>query len=115
MTARPMLLRWFRSRRCVQRDGTGRVAVGGVAHKPWRVEEAEAELPQRRESRRRRAACRCEAHRDNAFKVPLVERTLGRGHDRSEELNMKFDTPAETNPIDQLQGRRKPTTASTAP
>ncbi|MDB6070956.1 MAG: xanthine dehydrogenase family protein subunit, partial [Verrucomicrobiales bacterium] len=26
-------------------DGSGRVAVGGVAHKPWRVEEAEAELP----------------------------------------------------------------------
>ena len=29
----------------VQRDGTGRVALGGVAHKPWRVEAAEAELP----------------------------------------------------------------------
>ncbi len=29
----------------VQPDGTGRVAFGGVAHRPWRVEEAEAELP----------------------------------------------------------------------
>src|SRR6187401_197759 len=29
----------------VQRDGTGRVAVGGVAHKPWRVEAAERDLP----------------------------------------------------------------------
>ncbi len=29
----------------VQRDGTGRVALGGVAHKPWRVEAAEAEMP----------------------------------------------------------------------
>src|SRR5215213_325989 len=29
----------------VQPDGTGRVALGGVAHKPWRVEAAEAELP----------------------------------------------------------------------
>ena len=29
----------------VQRDGSGRVALGGVAHKPWRVEAAEAELP----------------------------------------------------------------------
>ena len=29
----------------VQRDGTGRVALGGVAHKPWRVEAAEADLP----------------------------------------------------------------------
>jgi xanthine dehydrogenase YagS FAD-binding subunit len=25
----------------VQRDGTGRVALGGVAHKPWRLTEAE--------------------------------------------------------------------------
>src|SRR5882724_11804487 len=29
----------------VQRDGTGRVALGGVAHKPWRVEAAEAQIP----------------------------------------------------------------------
>jgi xanthine dehydrogenase YagS FAD-binding subunit len=29
----------------VQRDGSGRTALGGVAHKPWRVEAAEAELP----------------------------------------------------------------------
>jgi xanthine dehydrogenase YagS FAD-binding subunit len=29
----------------LQKDGTGRVAVGGVAHKPWRVEAAEAEMP----------------------------------------------------------------------
>ena len=29
----------------VQKDGTGRVAVGGIAHKPWRVEAAEADLP----------------------------------------------------------------------
>ena len=29
----------------VQRDGTGRVALGGVAPKPWRVEAAEAEMP----------------------------------------------------------------------
>jgi xanthine dehydrogenase YagS FAD-binding subunit len=29
----------------VQRDGTGRVALGGVAHRPWRVEAAEAQMP----------------------------------------------------------------------
>src|ERR1700712_4456085 len=29
----------------VQPDGTGSVAVGGVAHKPWRSEAAEQELP----------------------------------------------------------------------
>src|SRR4029077_18595319 len=30
----------------VQRDGTGRVALGGVAHKPWRDSAADAALPQ---------------------------------------------------------------------
>src|SRR2546430_6903232 len=29
----------------VQRDGTGRVALGGVAHKPWRVEAAGGQMP----------------------------------------------------------------------
>ena len=29
----------------VQPDGKGRVAFGGVAPKPWRMEAAEAELP----------------------------------------------------------------------
>jgi len=29
----------------VQRDGTGRVALGGVAHKPWRIDAADAEVP----------------------------------------------------------------------
>ena len=37
--------RWSRWPPIVQRDGTGRVALGGVAHKPWRVEAAEAEMP----------------------------------------------------------------------
>jgi len=30
----------------VQRDGSGRVALGGVAHKPWRVDAADAQIPQ---------------------------------------------------------------------
>jgi xanthine dehydrogenase YagS FAD-binding subunit len=61
----------------IQRDGTGRVALGGVAHKPWRVEAAEAELPggARRVSERLLADAR--PTRDNAFKLTLVERTLG--------------------------------------
>ena len=29
----------------VQPDGSGRVAVGGIAPKPWRLEEADAEMP----------------------------------------------------------------------
>ena len=61
----------------VQRDGTGRVALGGVAHKPWRVEAAEAELP--RGARVVTAALLAGARptHENAFKLPLVERTLG--------------------------------------
>ncbi|MES2710770.1 MAG: xanthine dehydrogenase family protein subunit M [Pseudomonadota bacterium] len=60
----------------VQRDGTGRVALGGVAHKPWRVEAAEAELP--RGARQAMSAILTGARptHDNAFKVKLAERTL---------------------------------------
>jgi xanthine dehydrogenase YagS FAD-binding subunit len=60
----------------VQRDGTGRVALGGVAHKPWRMEEAEAELPRgaRAVTDRLLAGARTTHH--NAFKLPLAERTL---------------------------------------
>ncbi|HKG76367.1 MAG TPA: xanthine dehydrogenase family protein subunit M [Beijerinckiaceae bacterium] len=60
----------------VQKDGTGRVALGGVAHKPWRVEAAEPELP--RGARATTAALLDGARptRDNAFKLPLVERAL---------------------------------------
>lgn len=62
----------------VQRDGSGRVALGGVAPKPWRVEEAEAELS--RGAKPAAAAALLDgarATRENAFKLPLVERTLG--------------------------------------
>jgi xanthine dehydrogenase YagS FAD-binding subunit len=61
----------------VQRDGTARVALGGVAPKPWRVEAAEAELP--RGARAATAAILDGARptHENAFKIPLVERTLG--------------------------------------
>ena len=34
-----------RSPRSCSATGTGRVALGGVAHKPWRVEAAEREMP----------------------------------------------------------------------
>jgi xanthine dehydrogenase YagS FAD-binding subunit len=60
----------------LQKDGTGRVAVGGVAHKPWRVEAAEAQLPR---GARATTAVLLDGARprpDNAYKLPLVERTL---------------------------------------
>jgi xanthine dehydrogenase YagS FAD-binding subunit len=60
----------------IQTDGTGRVAVGGVAHKPWRVEAAEAALPQGARAVASRLMAGAKPTPDNAFKVPLVERTL---------------------------------------
>ncbi len=61
----------------VQRDGTGRVALGGVAPRPWRVEAAEAELP--RGARAAAAALFAGANptNENKFKLVLAERTLG--------------------------------------
>jgi xanthine dehydrogenase YagS FAD-binding subunit len=61
----------------IQRDGTGRVAVGGVAHKPWRVEAAEADLPHGPRAVTEQLLAGAKPTHDNAFKVSLVERTLG--------------------------------------
>jgi xanthine dehydrogenase YagS FAD-binding subunit len=60
----------------LQRDGSGRVAVGGVAHKPWRVEAAEADLPQGAKVATAKLFADAKPTPDNAFKLPLVERTL---------------------------------------
>jgi xanthine dehydrogenase YagS FAD-binding subunit len=60
----------------VQRDGTGRVAVGGIAHKPWRVEAAEAEMPRGAKAVANRLLAGAKPTEANAFKVTLVERTL---------------------------------------
>jgi xanthine dehydrogenase YagS FAD-binding subunit len=60
----------------VQRDGTGRVALGGVAHKPWRVEAAETELPRGAGAAAAALLAGARTTHDNAFKVPLVQRTL---------------------------------------
>jgi xanthine dehydrogenase YagS FAD-binding subunit len=60
----------------VQRDGSGRVALGGVAHKPWRVEAAEAELPRSAKAVTAQLLAGARPTHENAFKVKLVERTL---------------------------------------
>jgi xanthine dehydrogenase YagS FAD-binding subunit len=60
----------------VQPDGSGRVALGGVAHKPWRVEAAEAELPRGAKAAAARLLDGATPTPENAFKVPLVARTL---------------------------------------
>jgi xanthine dehydrogenase YagS FAD-binding subunit len=60
----------------VQRDGSGRVALGGVAHKPWRVEAAEAAMPRGAQAVAAGLLAGARTTEDNAFKLPLVERTL---------------------------------------
>jgi xanthine dehydrogenase YagS FAD-binding subunit len=61
----------------VQRDGSGRIAVGGVAHKPWRVEAAEAAMPRGAKAVAEGLLAGARPTHDNAFKLTLVERTLG--------------------------------------
>jgi xanthine dehydrogenase YagS FAD-binding subunit len=60
----------------IQNDGSGRVAFGGVAHKPWRIEQAEASMPQGAEAVTARAFAEARPAHDNAFKLPLATRAL---------------------------------------
>lgn len=60
----------------VHPDGTGRVALGGVAHKPWRVEAAEAEMPRGAKAVSAKLLEGARTTADNAFKVELAERAL---------------------------------------
>jgi len=60
----------------IHKDGTGRVALGGVAHKPWRVEAAETAMPEGARAVSARLLAGARPTHDNAFKVPLAERAL---------------------------------------
>lgn len=60
----------------VQRDGSGRVALGGVAHKPWRMEAAESAMPQGAKAVTARLLADAQPTHENAFKLKLAERTL---------------------------------------
>jgi xanthine dehydrogenase YagS FAD-binding subunit len=60
----------------VQRDGTGSIALGGVAHRPWRVEAAERDLPRGAKEVTGQLLAGARPTGQNGFKVALVERTL---------------------------------------
>lgn len=60
----------------VQRDGSGRIALGGVAHKPWRLDAADAAMPQGAKAVASVLLDGARPTHDNAFKQPLVERTI---------------------------------------
>ena len=61
----------------LQKDGSGRVALGGVAHKPWRVEAAEAAMPRGAKAVADTLLAGAKTTSQNAFKLTLAERALG--------------------------------------
>lgn len=60
----------------VHSDGSGRVAVGGVAHMPWRSPAADAELPRGASAVAARLFEGATPTDDNRFKLALAERTI---------------------------------------
>jgi xanthine dehydrogenase YagS FAD-binding subunit len=60
----------------IQPDGSGRVALGGVAHRPWRVPAAEQALPQGGKAVTALLLAGARTTDENAFKIPLVQRTI---------------------------------------
>ena len=60
----------------IQKDGSGRVAVGGIAPKPWRIEAAEAGMSKGEKAVAGPLLAGARPTEENAFKLPLVERTL---------------------------------------
>jgi xanthine dehydrogenase YagS FAD-binding subunit len=60
----------------IQPDGSGRVALGGVAHKPWRVEAAEQNMRAGAKAVADQLLAGARPTHDNAFKITLVQRTL---------------------------------------
>lgn len=60
----------------VQPDGTGCVALGGVAHKPWRLEEADRQLSNGSQQVYERLFADAHPTPENEFKLILAQRTL---------------------------------------
>lgn len=60
----------------IQSNGSGLVAFGGVASKPWRLDAADAALPQGAKAVVARAFADARPTEENRFKIALAERTL---------------------------------------
>jgi xanthine dehydrogenase YagS FAD-binding subunit len=60
----------------VQPDGSARIALGGVAPKPWRVEAAESQLKQSTNAFAAALFDGARPSRENAYKLTLAERTI---------------------------------------
>lgn len=61
----------------LHKDGSGRVALGGVAPKPWRVEAAESAMPKGAKAVTDTLLAGARTTSENAFKLTLAERALG--------------------------------------
>lgn len=60
----------------IQPDGSGRVAFGGVAPKPWRSAQVDDALPNGAAAAAKLAFADATPRADNRFKIALAERTL---------------------------------------
>jgi len=60
----------------VQSDGSGRVALGGVAHQPWRLAEADAQLTNGSQNVYQKLFASAQPTPENEFKLILAKRTL---------------------------------------
>ena len=60
----------------IQPDGNGRLAFGGLAHKPWRVEDGERSMTKGAQAVSEVILRGANTTPQNAFKVALVERTV---------------------------------------
>lgn len=68
------------------KDGPARLAFGGLAHKPWRVAEAEQRLAQGPKAVAQAALAGAKTTPQNAFKIPLLERTLAGVLDQAQQM-----------------------------
>lgn len=57
-------------------NGSGKLALGGVASKPWRIEEAEALLSKGSKQVTERLLAGAKPTKENQYKIALVERTI---------------------------------------
>lgn len=67
----------------IQPDGSGRVAFGGMAPKPWRSEEADAAIPRGAKAVTRIAFDGASPTEENKFKITLATRTLAKVLDQA--------------------------------
>ncbi|XAZ81996.1 xanthine dehydrogenase family protein subunit M (plasmid) [Fibrella sp. ES10-3-2-2] len=60
----------------LQKEGTGRVAIGGIAPRPWRIESAESLLPSGSKAFTAQLLKGARPTEENKYKLALVERTV---------------------------------------